>query len=125
MRSKISKNKVKVEHLRKLQTENNRSIETKNKGGNESTVAPRRLSEYSSLKIFGTAKDLPPRQPPVGPFICAKDLKLSNSEIRILSKEPKYSLMLPPSRLEFDTEIEKSQAKHRYDQQELKKNKRN
>ena len=56
------------------------------------TTPPDDFGEYSTLSIFGTAKDLPKAVTPLGPFICDSNIKLTKSEFEVLSKEPKFCL---------------------------------
>ena len=60
-------------------------------------------------------------------LITDKNIKLNASEIRILSKDPKFSLMEEPNRVDYSTEVKKSFSKHRYGQieQSHKKGKEN
>ena len=78
------------------------------------TTVPANMKEYNNLPIFRTARDMPLPQKPVGPFICSKDIKLSDNEIKLLSKDPKYSVIKQSSRMEFLLELERMLSKHRY-----------
>ena len=44
------------------------------------TTPPAALKDYSTLSIFGEAKDLPAAKTPLGPFICDSTIKLTKSE---------------------------------------------
>ena len=78
------------------------------------TIPPRNLQDFSTSSIFNAPEDLPDPIQPMGPFITSSDIKLSESEKNLLSKDPKYSLVYPPTKLNFATEIERMNAKVRY-----------
>ena len=78
---------------------------------------PTRLKDYEGLRIFKGPKELPEKQDPVGPFVCHAEIELNLSERRLLSKDPKYSLMTTPTEEEFVMEYEKAFSKHRFGQQ--------
>ena len=75
---------------------------------------PDRLKEFQGLSIFGLPTDLPAKQEPLGPYVCSNNIELSEGERAILSRDPKYSLMMQCSEEDFDTESERALAKHRY-----------
>ena len=85
------------------------------------TVVPERLSDYSSLSIFRSPKDMPNPQAPLGPFLCSPYFKLSHGERQILSKDPKYSLMMKCNSTDCTVENERMMSKHRYNEN-MKKN---
>ena len=78
------------------------------------TKVPERLKEYADLPIFGTSKDLPVKQDPTGPFIAHPDIKLTEGESSLLSRDPKYSVMRRCDKLDFVTETERGLCKHRF-----------
>ena len=57
---------------------------------------------------------MPKAQDLTGPFICHPDIKISDAEMLVLKKDPKYSLMQQTNREMFAIESELSLAKHRY-----------
>ena len=79
---------------------------------------PDRLQEYAGALIFKSPSEMPPPEIPVGPYICKSDIKLSDAELSILSKDPKYSLMTHCSLNEFKLESERMLSKQRYGQQD-------
>ena len=79
------------------------------------TITPHDLSEYSTLLIFGPSEDLPTKQKLLGPFIVDKNIKLSKGEVQLLSRDPKFSVKYPPSKMGMSTEVERMNAKTRYD----------
>ena len=80
----------------------------------EPTKTPDRLKEFQGLSIFGLPTDLPTKQEPLGPYVCSNNIELSEGERAILSRDPKYSLMMQCSEEDFDTESERALALHRY-----------
>ena len=113
MKKKEQKIQRKIEHLESLQLELDKVYKNPVKDC-EPTRPPERLKDYSDLSIFGPPSNLPPKQAPLGPYICDDSIILSEGERRVLSKDPKYSLMMECSEEEFDTESERALAKHRY-----------
>ena len=107
------KYKVKINHLEKKQKKNQISQNTVSNLSTP-TVAPSRLSCYETLSIFGTSDDLPKKKPPKGPFICDTKIPLTRSEYKLLSKDPKFNLLIEPSEIDYRTEIERGLCKHRY-----------
>ena len=106
----ISKNDKKIKHLSKIQ---------KHMWGDRTpkyraSTVPTRLKEYSSLSIFKLPQDLPQPEELMDPFICHPKIKLNENELRILKKDPKFSLMDPCDKETFLVENELSGAKHRY-----------
>ena len=71
------------------------------------TVTPQALKDYKDLTIFKPADSFPKKAKPVGPFICNPNIKLSTNEIKLLSKQPKFSARGNTSDLEILTEIER------------------
>ena len=118
---KKEKDEKKIVHLRNIQ-QGLKLDNTINRQFNPSSV-PQRLSDYADLVIFKTPKDLPPKQQAIGPFICDPSIAISEGERLILSKDPKFSLRSVCGDLEFNTEVEKSTCKHRYNDQNEKKEK--
>ena len=114
VRAKKQKTKLKYDrkykHLEKAQT----PASSLHMNKFRPTCVPSRLKEYSSLPIFETPRDLPQKEPPRGPFIADSSLKFSDGELKLLSRDPKYSLMMEVDELEFVTESERMLSKHRY-----------
>ena len=70
----------KIEHLRSKMNELLISFEGLKAAKKDQfipTKVPERLQEYASLCIFKTSRDLPPKQELMGPFICNKDISLT------------------------------------------------
>jgi len=78
------------------------------------TIPPRDLQEFSTSSIINTPEDLPERKPPLGPYITSKDIKLSEGEFKLLSRDPKFSLIFPPDRTKLSIETERMTSKIRY-----------
>ena len=47
-------------------------------------AVPRGLEKYKNLSIFGGPRSIPEAVPTLGPFVCDKQIKLSNEELLIL-----------------------------------------
>ena len=88
------------------------------------TKVPQRLEQYSSLPIFKRPGDLPDKKPPVGPYICDQKIILSDNEIKILSRDPKYSLMEEVNEQDFALEVEKALSKYRMTEAESEREKK-
>ena len=86
------------------------------------TIPPTDLQEFSTTSIFNGPEDLPQKISPLGPYITSETLHLSPAEKQLLSKDPKYSLVYPPSRMKLSIEIERMNAKTRYNDGSKKKN---
>ena len=112
LRSK-QKMEKKIQHLGSIQKEWDNLYKNPVKPF-EPTRTPPRLKEYSGLSVFGLPSNLPARQASLGPFICDNSIRLTEGERKVLSRDPKYSLMTDCSSEDFDTESERSLAKHRY-----------
>ena len=78
------------------------------------TIPPRDLQEFSTTSIFNTPEDLPKPLEPLGPFVTSSSIKLTEGEKKLLSKDPKYSLVFPPSKMKLSIEIERMNTKIRY-----------
>ena len=123
-RDRDEKNNRKIKHLESLQKDifgpdiNSKAVKpNKNK-----KRLPNRLLEYEQLKLLDGPDNLPKPLPPVGPFVCHPGIKLTKEELRILNKDPKFSLMPVSEKVEFSLENEKSLAKFRFGKQVDKKN---
>ena len=75
---------------------------------------PQRLAAYDGLHVFRDPKDFPKKNKPLGPFICDAKIKLSEDELKILSKQPKFSIMGDKKRTDMLLESEKMLGKHRF-----------
>ena len=110
------KNDRKIKHLQKIQS----SMWGDKLPKYKPSPVPDRLKEYASLPIFKLPVDMPKPQELVGPFICHPGIKLDQNELKILKKDPKFSLMDKCDKETFMVENELSIAKHRYGLQESK-----
>ena len=86
------------------------------------TVTPKRLEDFCQLSIFGDQSDLPKPLPPKGPFVCNKKICLNKNELKILSKDPKFSVRGKLNRQKHLTEVERMTSKHRYNASSQRKN---
>ena len=64
------------------------------------TIPPKNLQEFSTTSIFNSPEDFARPQPPLGPFVTCKSIKLSKGELKLLSRDPKYSVIYPPYKYE-------------------------
>ena len=110
---KKQKAEKKIEHLQKIQSELEKKYINPVKKL-EPTKPPERLKDFSELSIFGLPEALPRKQTSLGPYLCDKNIHLSEGELSVLSKDPKYSLLFECTEDDFETESERSLAKHRY-----------
>ena len=127
-RERIMKSyRSKVEHYELKQKRSGKSLSgsTVVENNTKPTIPPRFLGEFSTLTIFGSPEDLPKPTEPKGPFICDNKIKLTKFQRRLLSREPKYSLVKEPSEMQFKTEIERMNTKHRWNEQAHEKKKQN
>ena len=117
---KIKDYEAKIEHYEKSQ----RKIEMpgKKKTPDFSNKATS-LTDYESLSIFGGPKALPSAEPPLGPYICDKTIKLSKNELSVLSKTPKFNVRLKIQTRDMKVEVERMLAKHRYGKSNFKSKK--
>ena len=117
--TRVEKDSKKMQHLQRQLVSKK---EHKNAPRHQPTRVPDRLSEYSSLPILRSAKEMPKPQALMGPFLCSPDIKLSRGEKQILSKDPKYSLMVKCNSTECTVETERMMSKHRYNENMNRKN---
>ena len=80
-----------------------------------------RLYRYKDLTIFKPSSEFPKPMKSVGPFICDKKIKLSGDEVRILSKQPKFSVRENMNEIEMLAEAERMLAKHRMNESTYRK----
>ena len=123
------KNKKKIESYMKTQKPLlNKDNRERNKREPKLSPVPKNLSAYKDLSAFGPPSDLPKKEKLKGVYICDPNICLSDEELRVLERDPKYSLMLQVDRVEFDTELERMMWKDRYNdiavEIEIKKNKK-
>ena len=85
------------------------------------TLPPRNLEDFTTSSIFNAPEDLPKPIKPLGPFITSEKIKLSKGEIKLLSKDPKYSLIFPPTQMKVSIETERMAAKVRYNEKSERK----
>ena len=88
------------------------------------SIPPRNLEEISTCIVFNAPEDFPTPRKPLGPFITTKDITLSDGERDLLSKDPKYSLVYPPTKMKIATEVERMNSKIRYDNKPSSVNKK-
>ena len=110
---KIKDYKEKTEHYKLNQVRINTVLGV---GKRENDYANKAISlqSYSELSIFRGPNHLPKPEPALGPFICDRNLQLSNDELLILSKTPKFSVRGEVSKRDMLIEIERMLSKHRY-----------
>ena len=107
------------DHKSTLLAEANKKIEfykAKNELKKTTKEAPAETLELlSGVKGFSDAQDcvLMP-EPPLGPFICDKSIKLSENELLLLSRGPKFMVLEDLSAEEFEIDVEKMVAKKKY-----------
>ena len=119
-KARMKKFEMKIGHYKTKQSLNG-PTETRMAGEDISkkityTRVPRRLKEYSDLRIFLKPNDLPKPVDPVGAFIGSKDIHLSENEKMLLNKDPKYSLRYSTNTMDFQIELERMMSKQRYGQ---------
>ena len=121
--SKMKTYRQKIEHYKRKQ----RSLDMKKyplKSKKKKNVhIPQRLAAYDSLHIFKDPKDFPKKNKPLGPFICDAQIKISDDELKILCKQPKFSIMGDIKRTDMLLESEKMLGKHRFQDGPLNKKK--
>ena len=78
------------------------------------------LNEFSDLSIFKGPDHLPAPEPPLGPYICDKNIKLDENELKILNKTPKFSVRGEATELEVLIESERMLCKHWYNKSDFK-----
>ena len=107
------KYRVKIDHYRKTQTRLTPEPVTRilPLATVIPTVQPKNLEEFSTFSVFGAPEDLPEPNPPLGPYITDKQIKLSKGERTLLSKDPKYSLKYHPSEIKMATETVRMNSK--------------
>ena len=123
-----NKYRRKKEHYKKTQErlcninqsekENSENIETEGRPYNSTvipTVPPKSLEEFSTMTIFDSPEDFVKPQPPLGPFVTSRDIKLTKGERKLLSRDPKFSIIYPPTKMKMSIEIERMNSKARYD----------
>ena len=108
----------KIKHLKKKQEE-----KTYFHRGRKiaQTHVPKFLQEYSRLKIFAPAVNFPRKEKLNGPFVGRNTIKLSEGEIRVLSRHPKYSVRKKVDATDYKIEIEKMNAKKKFGLQSILK----
>ena len=109
----IKSYKKKIRHYRNTQKEQFMVSNAARKIFNP-TLVPNKLKSYGNLSIFKTPNHLPAPVKPLGPFICDSKIKVSASEMLILQKDPKFSVRSITNHKDFQVEVEKMLAKHRY-----------
>ena len=77
------------------------------------------MKDYKDLNIFRTPKELPKKNVPLGLCIYNKDKELSNDEMKILSKQPKFSIIGNVARTDMLLEKGRMLGKHRFNEKPL------
>ena len=67
-----------------------------------------------SVNIFSSDHEILP-QPPLGPFMCTKNIKLSADELKLLSRGPKFMIREDLSRENHQVDVEKMIVKQKYE----------
>ena len=78
------------------------------------SIVPKRFQQYRDLLIFKPPESFPIAENPLGPFVCDKSIKLSENELLVLKKDPKFSVRSQLKDEEFFVETHKALSKHRY-----------
>ena len=79
---------------------------------------PEEVKKFTDgINIF--TKDLEP-EPPIGPMICDKNIKLDEDELKLLTKGPKFMKRNDIDINEFVVEVEKMIVKHEYNRDDDK-----
>ena len=107
---KIAAFKKKLEHYETNQGDLT-YVDKENRRPNFNESIPKNLSAYRQLNIFKHPKDFPKKNDPLGPFICDLSIKLSDDELKVLSKQPKFSIMGDVSRVDMLLETERMLGK--------------
>ena len=63
------------------------------------TNPPKNLQGFSTISVFGKPEDMTKKKQPLGPFVTDTNIKLSGGEWELLSRNPKYSVKYPPTRM--------------------------
>ena len=109
----------KISHYHKTQVRLNKDhqrVEVKQTlSKSRPTIPPRHLGEYSTLSIFGACEDLKKPDRPLGPYITDTSIKLTRGEVKLLSKDPKFSLKYDPDPMTTSIEIERMNSKARFE----------
>ena len=111
---KMNQFKSKIEHYERKQKDIILSPQSKTSMRCNDSGVPQRLSAYKDLTIFKDPKAFPKKQKPLGPFICDPRIALSDDEMKILCKQPKFSVMGEVLEADMLLETEKMLGKHRY-----------
>ena len=118
---KIETFRTKLNHYEKKQMDLRfTTIQKQKTSGNQ---VPDNLKEYKDLVIFRNSNELPKKNAPLGPCIYNKEIKISKDELKILSKQPKFSIMGDVARTEMLLETEKMLGKHRFNENSKSSNK--
>ena len=115
----INKYRTKIQHLSRVQ-KYNKAHWPKPKAKSDPHS---RLQKYKDLTIFKSSESFPKPIKPLGPFICERNIKLSEDETRLLSKQPKFSVLENINDIDVLAEIERMLSKHRMNENSHKKKK--
>ena len=110
----------KYKETKKVQIEANMRkfshIQQKNGLERELKSAPPETSEIlSSVNIFSEMQNSVIPEESLGPFICDPAIKLSENELKILARGPKFMVRDEINQEDFEVELERSIAKEKYD----------
>ena len=118
-RTRLKKFERKIEHYRekqKLTPVREPVHDYGSLSGKTVTRVPRRLVEYTGLRIFGGTQALPKKEPTVGAFIGSKSMVFTEDERLLLDKDPKFSVRTSVDIMDFKIELERMCGKQRYGQ---------
>ena len=84
------------------------------------TITPQCLIKYENLSIFKPSHMFPKAKKSVGPFKCDPKIPLSKGELKLLAKQPKFSVRQEIKEIEVLAEFERMLSKHRFNENSLK-----
>ena len=80
------------------------------------SAPPNTANILSGVNLFKNDQtELGPAKP-LGPFNCSKEIKLSENELKVLSRGPKFMVRDCPTKEEFDIEVERMIVKNKYNE---------
>ena len=90
-------------------------LKEKNNAADKIRESPPHTQEIlSGVNLFSSVQKDLKKEDPLGPFICDPKIQLTNNELLLLSRGPKYMVREDLSEDVFDIEIEKMIAKQKY-----------
>ena len=75
---------------------------------------PNTTDILSGVNLFMAEQANVKPEDPLGPFNCSKDIRLSENELKLLSRGPKFMVRECPTKEDFDIEVEKMIVKNKY-----------